>query len=230
MRAPVLVVLMTTSAAADPDPVPPFVPERLALRGALEAGDTTSSLALDGWYDVNDRFRFGITTSHDARRQLGAGRGLCIAGCATRFSGLAAEAQVRLGPSLVGYAALDTVRFAPTEVALELGADLHWAQGRWSAVVSPSVRLGVARRDLDDNRDTGAVFGQLGPQLWSTGGVLALARLAGSLDHIATTPTIGAGGGAWLQLGPFTVSARAGSAHLVHRDSLFAEIAIGWSS
>jgi hypothetical protein len=217
MRLAVL-VLVPAVAAADPP----------TLRAALEVGDSTS-LALDGWYPVNDRFRLGVTMSHDARRDLGAGRGLCLDDCTVRFGGLAAEAQVQLWPTLVGRAALDSDRFAPTVVALELGADVHWSSGRWAAMVSPTIRLGVARRDLDDNRDTGSIFAQAGPRLWPTGGVFAIARVAGSLNHLATEPTFGVGGGAWASFGAFTVSARGGAAHLDQRDSLFAEIAFAWS-
>ncbi len=205
----------------------PSIASADTLRAALEVGDS-SSLALDGWYTVNDRFRLGLTMSHEARRDLGAGRGLCLDDCTTPFGGLAAEAQVQLAPTVVGRAALDSDRFAPTVVALELGADLHWAAGPWTAMVSPTIRLGVARRDLDDNRDTGALYAQLGPRI-GPGGIFALARLAGSLNHLEAEPTFGAGGGAWLAFGAFTLSARGGAAHLAQRDSLFAEIAIAWS-
>jgi hypothetical protein len=218
--------------AAEPVAVPPFAPGAVTARAALELGDT-SSLAVDGFYDVNDRFRIGATMSHAARRQLGAGRGLCIAeagGCVDRFAGIAAEAQVRLGPSLVGRASIDAVRFAPTAVAAELGADVHWTDARFGVTVSPILRLGIARRDLA-NRDSGALPAQIDLQLAPRFGVTGIARVAVGFDRLDATPSFGAAGGVWLRLGPVILTARSGSTDVFHpRSTLFADLAISWSS
>ena len=238
MKAIALLVLAASTAAADPDPVPPFVPERVTLRTALEVGvpitDTyqPTSLAIDGWYDVNERFRIGVTTSNDARRELGAGRGLCLASCDPEFAGVAADAQVRLGPALIGRAAIDTARFSPTVAAVELGADLFHAEGRWSVRVSPTLRLGVARRDLD-NGDTGAALAQIALRAWPSGGLLALARVGVTLGDVSATPSLGAAGGTWFELGKLTLSARFGAADFtgLHvSDTVFAELALAWST
>ena len=232
----IALVAATASAAAqpaddpEPDPVPPFTAQRVSLRAAAEVGDT-SSLALDGWYDVNARFRLGITMSHDARRELGAGRGLCLHACTSRFAGVAAETQVRLGPSVVGRAALDTVRFAPTPAAIELGLDAHHVQGRITTQVSPVLRLGIARRDLS-NTDTAGALAQLGVRAFARGGALAAARIGLDLDALRATPSLGAAGGIWVELGAFVVTARFGAAEVARShaaDSLFGELAITWS-
>lgn len=224
MRGPlvILVALVGTAAADD------FVPERVMARAAGEVGQDAQSLSLDGWYDVNARFRLGLTTSTDARHELGAGRGLCLNDCDTRFGGLAAETQLRVGSGLTGRAAIDTSRFAPTAAAVELGIDAHYAGGRYAALIAPVLRLGIARRDLE-NGDTAALFVQLSVRAWCNGGVLAQARGGLALDELRGTPSFGAAGGAYLELGAFTITARFGVAE-VSNDHVFGELALGWSS
>ena len=204
---------------------------RVTLRGAAEVG-ASSSLAVDAFYAVNARFRLGLTMSHDARRELAAGRGLCVYRCTERFAGLAAETQVRLGSQLVGRAAIDTARFGPTAAAIELGADAHVAQGAVTAQISPVLRLGIARRDLA-NTDSAAALAQLGVRVWPTGGVLAATRVGVSLGDLRATPSVGAAAGIWLELGAFVLSARFGAAEVARSrstDALFAELALTWSN
>jgi hypothetical protein len=244
------ILVVSARAAADDDAdvaelaVPPFVPGEVALRAAVEAalpvgggnaGDATS-LALDAWYAVNSRFRVGLTTSHDARRELGAGRGLCLAvpgagACDPRFGGLALDVQARLGDALLGRAALDTTRFDPTAVALELGIDLVHADGPWRFVVSPTLRLGVAHRELA-NGDAGALPAQIRRRLWPGGGVLGIVRAAVSLNALDDRPSLGAAAGAWIELGELTISARAGSEEIARTSAghgVFGELALSWS-
>jgi hypothetical protein len=211
--------------------VPPFSAGRVSLRVGAALADT-ASLTLDGWYDVNARFRIGVTTSDDARRALGAGRGLCLHACGDRLAGVAAETQVRLGPALVGRAALDLARFAPTAAAVELGVDDRFVDGRIAARVSPVLRLGIARRDLG-NTDTAGALAQVGVRAWPTGGVDAVARIGLALDALGSTPSLGAAGGAWLELGAVVLTVRFGAAEVARSraaDSLFGELALAWST
>jgi hypothetical protein len=219
------------AAQPAPDPQPPvaaFLAQQLVLRLAAELG-SAASLAPDAWFALNDRFRLGLTTSTDARRQLGSGRGICIRGCTVgRFAGAAADAEVRLGPTLVGRAALDATRFVPTAVAVEVGGDSVHTSGPWTVEISPVLRIGVARRDLA-NGDTAALFARLRARAWTRGGLGAAARVAFSLDALRDTPSFGAAFEAWHELDRITLSARIGMAELARsfvRDSLFAELAI----
>lgn len=208
-----------------------FWPGMVDLRIGAEYGDA-SSLVVDGWYNVNERFRLGVTTSHDARRELGAGRGLCIRNCTVgTFAGAAADAEVRLSPTLVGRAALDATRFLPTAVAVELGFDAIHASGPWTAQVSPVLRLGIARRNLA-NADTAAMLGQFRARVWATGGGSLAARVAISLDAVRDTPSLGVALGVWQELERFTLSARFGAAEVARpstTSAVFAEVAIAWS-
>jgi hypothetical protein len=220
-------VLVSAPVRADTD----FVPERVQLRLASELGvsdGATDSLALDGWYDVNARFRIGITTSTDARHELGSGRGLCLHDCAHTFAGLAGEAQIRIGTGVIGRAAIDTSRFAPTAAAVELGIDALYTTGGYALLVAPVLRMGIARRDLS-NGNTAALFVRGTAQLWSNGGVLAIARGGLDLGALRQTPSFGAAGGMYLLLGAFTITARFG-VEAVSNDRLFGELALGWSS
>jgi hypothetical protein len=225
------VVLAQASVAfADDEPVPPFQPGAVDARAALEVSDAITSIAVDGFYTVNERFRIGVTTSDAARRQLAAGRGLCVVHCLDRFDGVAADAQVRLGPSLVGRAAIDAIRFAPTAVAAELGAELHAIDGRIGVVVSPTLRIGVARRDLA-NGDGASLPAEIDLRLGSRVGISGIARVAIAFDQLDATPSFGSAGGVWLVLGPVTVTARSGSTDVFHlQATLFADLAIAWSS
>ncbi|MEO6775513.1 MAG: hypothetical protein ABI467_21305 [Kofleriaceae bacterium] len=217
------------SALLGPDAAPTFAAERVTVRAASELGEDTQALALDGWYDVNDRFRLGLTMSSAARYELGAIRGLCVHGCAERFGGLAAEAQIRAGDHLIGRAAVDTTRFAPTAAAIELGLAAHYTFDRWDLVVAPVLRLGIARRDLA-NGDSLAGFARVAARLWSQGGVLAETRGAVDVDALRATPTLGAAGGVYLHLGTTTVTATFGSSDVARSRSWFGELALGWSS
>jgi len=228
VRLPLVILIALAGSAAADD----FVPGRVTARVAGELGQDTQSLSADGWYDVNDRFRLGLTTSPDARHELGAGRGLCLNDCDTRFGGLAAETQIRVGSNLIGRAAIDTTRFAPTAAAIELGIDARYASGRYAALIAPVLRLGIARRDLA-NDDTAALFVQLSVRAWCNGGVLAIARGGLALDDLRGTPSFGAAGGVYVELGAFTITARFGAAALeagVSNDHVFGELALGWSS
>jgi len=222
-HAPSLITLVALASPAYADDA--YVPERVSLRVAGELGEATQSISLDGWYDVNARFRLGLTSSTDARHELGAGRGLCLHECATPYGGLAAETQVRVGPSLVGRAAIDTTRFGPTAAAIELGVDAHYATGRYALLVAPILRLGIARRDLA-NGDTAAAFAQLAVRMWNCAGVLGAARIGIALDDLRATPTFGVAGGVYVDLGAFTVTARFGE----NDRAAFGELALGWSS
>lgn len=221
-HAPSLIAIVALASPAYADD---FVAERIAVRMAGELREDTQSLSLDGWYDVNARFRLGLTSSTDARHELGAGRGLCLHDCATPYGGLAAETQIRVGPWLVGRAAIDTTRFAPTAAAIELGVDAHYANGRYALLVAPILRLGIARRDLA-NGDTAAAFAQLAVRAWNRGGVLGAARIGIALDDLRATPTFGAAGGVYVDLGTFVVTARFGE----ESARVFGELALGWSS
>ena len=231
MKLAAFVVLAQTSLAiADDEPVPEFVPGAVETRAAVEVSDAITSIAVDGFYNVNERFRIGITTSDAARRQLAAGRGLCVVHCLDRFDGLAADAQVRLGPSFVGRAAIDAVRFAPTAVAAELGGELHVIDGRIGVVASPTLRIGVARRDLA-NGDGASLPAEIDLRLGPRVGISGIARVAVAFDKLDATPSFGSAGGVWLVLGPVTLTARSGSTDVFHpRSTLFADLAIAWSS
>jgi hypothetical protein len=237
----IAVVACTRVAAADPrdarpvlGEVEPFWPGVVDLRIGAEYGHS-SSLVVDGWYSVNERFRVGVTTSHAARRTLGAGRGLCIRTCAVgTLAGAAADAEVRLSRRWIGRAALDATRFVPTAAAAELGFDAVFSSGSLTAQVSPVLRLGIARRDLD-NGDTAAMLGQLRARVWDTGGSSLTARVAISLDAPRDTPAVGAAIGVWQELERFTLSARFGASEVVRvpatssTNPVFAEVAIGWA-
>jgi hypothetical protein len=203
-HAPSLIAVVALASPAHADD---FVPERIAVRAAGELGEDTQSLSLDAWYDVNARFRLGLTSSTDARHEL------------------AAETQIRVGPWLVGRAAIDTTRFAPTAAAIELGVDAHYATARYALLVAPILRLGIARRDLA-NGDTAAAFAQLAVRVWSRAGVLGAARIGVALDDLRATPTFGAAGGVYVDLGAFVVTARFGE----QSGRVFGELALGWSS
>jgi len=210
--------------------VPAFTPGHVTTRLAAELGDTTS-LALDAYYDVNERFRLGATMSNAARGQLGAGRGVCVAHCPDRFAGIAADALVRLGPSVMGRAAIDAARFAPTALAAELGVDVHYVAGAALAiVVSPTLRIGTTRRDLA-NRDVGSLPAELDLRISPHVGVTGIARVALDLADLHHAPLFGSAGGVFLLLGPITLTARSGSTDVFHPGAtLFAEVAIAWSS
>jgi hypothetical protein len=208
-----------------------FQPDRVSLRAASKLGEDSQSLALDAYYDVNRRFRLGLTTSSAARYELGAIRGLCLHSCATDFAGLAAETEIRAGDHVVGRAAIDTARFGPTAAALELGFAAHYTfdEDRWDLLLAPVLRVGIARRDLA-NGDELSAFGRIAARVWSHAGVLAETRGAVDIDALRTTPTLGAAGGVYVNLGPITLTAVFGSSDVAHSRSLFGELALGWSS
>jgi hypothetical protein len=206
-----------------------FQADRVTLRAATELGEDSQSLALDAYYDLNARFRLGLTTSSAARYELGAIRGLCLHSCATDFAGLAAETEIRVSDHVVGRAAIDTARFAPTAAALELGFAAHYEFDRWDLVVVPVLRIGIARRDLA-NGDVLSAFGRVAARVWSHAGVLAETRSSVDIDALRTTPTLGAAGGVYVDLGAITVTAVFGSSDVAHSRSLFGELALGWSS
>ncbi|MEP6859327.1 MAG: hypothetical protein ABJE66_01830 [Deltaproteobacteria bacterium] len=206
-----------------------FRPDRATLRVATELGEDSQSLALDAYYDLNARFRLGLTTSSAARYELGAIRGLCLHSCATDFAGLAAETEIRASDHVVGRAAIDSSRFAPTAAALELGFAAHYEFDRWDLVVAPVLRIGIARRDLA-NGDVLSAFGRIAACVWSHAGVLAETRSSVDIDALRTTPTLGAAGGVYVDLGAITVTAVFGSSDVAHSRSLFGELALGWSS
>ena len=206
-----------------------FVPDRVSVRAAAELGEESRSLALDGYYDLNARFRLGLTTSSAARYELGAIRGLCLHSCTTRFAGLAAETEIRAADHIVGRAAIDTARFAPTAAALELGFAAHYAFDRWDVLVAPVLRVGIARRDLA-NGDALSAFGRIAARVWSDAGVLAETRGAVDIDALRATPTLGAAGGVYVHLGAIMVTAVFGSSDVAHSRSLFGELALGWAS
>ena len=230
-----LVVLATLAGTAHAD---------VEVRSALELGlHAPRSLALDVWAALNERLVLGLTTSHAARRQLGAGRGLCLVRCTDRlpdvlpaddpyrFAGVAAEAQLRFAPGSTGRVAIDTTRFAPTPAALELGLDLEKHYRIYDVVVAPVVRVGLVRRDLDDNRDTGAVAIEARRRTWCRGGLRGIVRGAVSLQGLRSTPSLGAALGAWTELGAVSLSILAGASEIERtsaRSSLFGEIAVAW--
>jgi hypothetical protein len=206
-----------------------FVPDRATLRAGTEVGEDSQSLALDAYYDLDARARVGLTTSSAARYELGAIRGLCLHSCATGFAGLAAETEIRAADHIIGRAALDTARFAPTAAALELGFAAHYPFARWDLVVAPVLRLGIARRDLA-NGDALSTFARIAARVWSHAGALAETRGAVDIDALRATPTLGAAGGVYVDLGPITLTAVFGSSNVAHSRSLFGELALGWSS
>ncbi|HET9993497.1 MAG TPA: hypothetical protein VFQ65_33400 [Kofleriaceae bacterium] len=217
--------LATPAFADDLD----FRPDRVTVRATGELGEDTQALALDGYYDVNARFRLGLTMSSEARYELGAIRGLCLHACSDPFGGLAADAEIRAGDHLLGRAAVDTTRFAPTAAAIELGFAAHYAYDRWDLLVAPVLRLGIARRDLA-NGDALSVFARVTARVWERGGVLAETRGAVDVDALRATPTLGAAGGVYVPLGAVTLTATFGSSNVAHTRSLFGELALIWSS
>jgi hypothetical protein len=230
--AVILAVVATfgTPAFADElDPRASFQPDRVIARAASELGEDSQVLALDAYYDLNARFRLGVTTSSAARYELGAIRGLCLHACAERFAGLAADAEIRASEHVVGRAAVDTARFAPTAAAIELGFAAHYARDRWDLLVAPTLRLGIARRDLA-NGDALSAFARVAARVWEQAGVLAETRGAVDVDALRETPTLGGAGGVYLQLGSFSVTATFGSSDVARSRSLFGELALGWSS
>jgi hypothetical protein len=219
--------VLATPAFADE--LTDFQPERVTVRAATELGEDSQALALDGWYDVNARFRLGLTMSSDARYELGAIRGFCLHACSDQFGGLAAETEIRAGDHVIGRAAVDTTRFAPTAAAIELGFAAHYAFDRWDLLVAPVLRLGIARRDLA-NGDALSAFARVAARVWERGGVLAKTRGAVDVDALRATPTLGAAGGVYVQLGAVTLTATFGSSDVAHARTLFGELALGWSS
>ncbi|MFT3696987.1 MAG: hypothetical protein QM831_27845 [Kofleriaceae bacterium] len=213
-NSPALALITALTGADD------FVPERMELRLASELGHV-DSLALDAYYDVNDHFRVAITSSSDARRELGAGRGLCLHDCDEKYAGLSGEAQIKAGDHLVGRGAIDTSRFAPTAVAVELGLDIHYATGRYHAVLSPVLRLGIARRDLA-NRDNAGALAQFAVDLTDNVGVFGEGRIGIDVDALDDTPMLGVAGGAYLHVGGYAVSAKVGDNNV----GLFGGVAI----
>jgi hypothetical protein len=223
------VVLAALATPALGDELGDFRADRVTVRAAGELGEDSQALALDGWYDVNGRFRLGLTMSSDARYELGAVRGLCVHSCTDHFGGLAAETAIRAGDHLIGRAAVDTTRFAPTAVAIELGFAAHYAFDGWDLLAAPTLRLGIARRDLA-NGDALSVLARIATHLWATGGVLAATRGAVDVDALRATPTLGVAGGVYVQLGAFTLTAMFGSSDVARPRSVFGELALGWSS
>ncbi len=217
-NSPALALIAALTGADD------FVPERVEARLASELGPR-DALALDAYYDVNERFRVAITTSSDARRELSAGRGLCFRACDERYGGLSGEAQIRGSDHVIGRGAIDTSRFAPTAVAVELGLDIHYATGRIHVLAAPVLRLGIARRDLG-NGDEGSLLVQLAVDATEKFGLFGEARLGSNLDALDATPALGVAGGAYLHVGSFAISAKVGD----NNEGLFGVIAIGGSS
>ncbi|MEO8551115.1 MAG: hypothetical protein ABI678_14115 [Kofleriaceae bacterium] len=218
----ILVAALSSTAAADD--VDDFVPGRVTARITGQAGDRTS-LALDGWYDVNARFRAGLTMSSDARYDLAPYRGLFLTGHGERFGGLAADAEIRIGPNVIGRAAIDTTRFAPTASAVELGLVFHAVHDRWSVLAAPVLRLGISRRDLA-NGDSLAALVRLGVRVWRTAGVFGEVRGAVDVEALRDTPELGAAGGVYVKLGAFTLTGTFGHSS----GSWFGAIAVGWAS
>ena len=232
-RAVLLVVGASAAARADD----------VEVRAALELGlHAPRSLAIDAWAAVGERLVLGLTMSHTARHELGAGRGLCLARCGDRLSappdddpyraaGLAAEAHLRFAPDVTGRVALDTTRFAPTPVALQLGFDVTRHAGAFTLLVAPAIAIGLVRRDLDDNRDAGSLAIELRHRTWCSGGLSALVRGEVALQALRGTPSLGAALGAWTELGAYELSILAGSSEIERtsaRASLVAEIAVAW--
>jgi len=225
----VVATLGTPALADDLATRAEFQPDRVTLRAASELGEDSRSLALDAYYDLNARFRLGLTTSSAARYELGAIRGLCVDGCGERYGGLAADAEIRASTHVVGRAAVDTTRFAPTAAAIELGFAAHYAQDRWDLLIAPTLRLGIARRDLA-NGDALSAFARIAAHVWDTAGVLAETRGAVDVDALRATPTLGAAGGVYVQLGSLIFTATFGSSDVARSRSLFGELALGWAS
>ena len=225
----VVATIGTPAFADDLDPRTTVAPERVLVRAAAEVGEDAQALSLDAYYDLNARFRFGLTTSSAARYELGAIRGLCVRDCAIRFAGLAADAEIRAGDHVVGRAAVDTTRFAPTAAAIELGFAVHYAEDRWDLLVAPTLRLGIARRDLA-NGDALSAFARIAARVWDRGGVLVETRGAVDVDALRDAPTLGAAGGVYVQLGSCVLSATFGSSDVSLSRALFGELALGWAS
>ena len=237
-RLVVLVVLAALAGTAHADE------GDVEVRAALELGlHAPRSLALDAWAALNERFVLGLTTSHAARHQLGAGRGLCVARCGDRlpavlpaddpyrFAGVAAEARFAFAPGATGRFAIDTTRFAPTPAALELGLDLAGRRDAYEIVVAPVIRIGLVRRDLDDNRDAGSLEIEARRRTWCTGGLRAIVRGEVALQALRSTPSLGAALGAWTELGAVSLAILAGASEVERvsaRSALFAEIAVAW--
>jgi hypothetical protein len=218
--------------------IPAIAHADVQVRTALELGlHAPRTIAVDVWGELSERLVVGLTTSHDAQHALGAGRGLCFSRCGDRlpvlpdddsfrYAGLAAEARLRFAADVTGRFAIDTTRFAPTPAAVELGLDLR-RRGDLDVLVAPQLRLGITRRDLDENRDTGALFVELDHHTWGGGGLTLIARGAVALQALRSDPVIGAALGAWQRVGPTTLSVHAGASEL-ERSALFAEIAVAW--
>jgi len=214
------------------------------VRTAIEAGlHAPRSLAVDVWGQLGDRLILGLTMSHDAQHELGAGRGLCLSRCGDRlvtslpadddyrYAGLAAEARLLFSPEVTGRVAIDTTRFVPTPAAIDLGLDVARRYARTTLRIEPQLRIGIARRDLDDNRDELATALEVEQRAWPCGGVSAIARGALDVQALRSTPSFGAAVGAWQQLGAWTLSVRVGTFEVAResaRSSLFTEIAVAW--
>ena len=252
-RLVVLIALAGTARADDPAPragADDRAPRAGAghpdveVRSALELGlHAPRSLAVDVWVALNERLVLGLTTSHAARHELGAGRGLCLARCGDRlpdvlpaddpyrFAGVAAEARLAFAPGATGRVAIDTTRFAPTPAALELGLDFAKHLEAFDVLVAPVIRIGLVRRDLDDNRDAGSVEIEARRRTWCTGGLRAIVRGEVALQALRSTPSLGAAVGAWTELGAVSLAILAGTSEVERasaRSSLFAEIAVAW--
>lgn len=224
--------------------VPALAHADVEVRTAVEAGlHAPRSLAVDIWGQLSDRLIVGLTTSHDAQHALGAGRGLCVSRCGDRlvtslpadddyrYAGLAAEARLLFAPDVTGRVAIDTTRFVPTPAAIDLGLDLARRYGDTTLKLEPQLRIGIARRDLDDNRDELATSFEVLQRAWPCGGVSAIARGAVDVQALRSTPSFGAAVGAWQQLGAWTLSVRVGTFEVAResaRSSLFTEIAVAW--
>ena len=216
----------------------------LVVRTALELGvHAPRSLAVDIFGAINERLSLGLSTSHEALDELGVGRGLCLSRCGDRlpdvlpaddpyrFAGLAAQARIRFVPDAIGIFAIDTTRFAPTPAALRLGLHLTRNAGPYDFFVAPQLRIGLTRRDLDDNRDAGSLKLEVDRTSWSDGGVSLVARGELELQALRSTPSLGAAVGAWQVIGPVMLSLRAGTFEFVRASpgsSLYAEIAVAW--
>lgn len=224
--------------------VPAVAHADVEVRTAVEAGlHAPRSLAVDIWGKLSERLIVGLTTSHDAQHALGVGRGLCVSRCGDRlvtslpdddsyrYAGLAAEARLLFGDGVTGRVALDTTRFVPTPAAIDLGLDLARRYGATTLTLEPQLRIGIARRDLDDNRDSLATTLEVAHAAWPCGGVSAIARGALDVQALRSTPSFGAAVGAWQTFGAWTLSVRVGTFELAResaRSSLFTEIAVAW--
>jgi hypothetical protein len=231
-----LVALVALSGTAHAD--------ELVVRTALELGlHTPRSLAVDIFGAINDRLTLGLSTSHDSLHELGVGRGLCLSRCGDRlpdvlpaddpyrYAGLAAQARIRFAPDAIGIFAIDATRFAPTPAALHLGLDLSRSAGPWGFYADSQIRVGITRRDLDDNRDAGSLELELDRISWFHGGVSLVARGEVELQALRSTPSLGAAVGAWQVIGPAMLSLRLGDFEFARASagsSLYAEIAVAW--